>query len=138
MSSLTQADVPKSSLAAAAQGPSPTLSDEDLVSSKGQNTTASDTPDHKAHDTPYYERQLGDSEVSYYLQSRATGVNDMFVLPPTLERRTQFTYPTERQVSPLGVQGSHAPRAPPQSTRCLGDIKDASPPVGLARCDAGL
>ena len=135
MSSLT--DVPKSSLAATAQGPSPTLSDEEVIGSKGQNTAASDTPDHKAHDARYYERQLGDSEVSYYLQSRATGVNDMFVLPPILER-TQFTYPTERQVSPLGIQGSHAPRAPPQSTRCLGDIKDASPPVGFTRCNAGL
>ena len=71
MSPLT--DVPKS-----LQAPSPAPSDEELL---GQNTTASDTPDHKAHGTPHYERQLGDSEVSYYLQSRATGVNDMFVVP---------------------------------------------------------
>jgi hypothetical protein len=135
MSPLT--DVPKSSLAATAQAPSPALSDEEVSGSKGQNTTASDSPDHKAHGTPYYERQLGDSEVSYYLQSRATGVNDMFVFPPISER-TQFTYPTGRQVSPLGIQGSYAHRAPPQSTRCLGDIEDASPPVGLTRCNAGL
>lgn len=135
MSPLT--DAPKSSLAASAQVPSPALSDEEVLGSKAQNTTASDTPDHKLHGTPYYERQLGDSEVSYYLQSRAAGVNDMFVFPPILER-SQFTYPTERQVSPLGIQGSHAPCAPPQGTRCLGHIKDASPPVGFTCCNAGL
>jgi hypothetical protein len=135
MSPLT--DVPKSSLAATAQAHSPVLSEEEVLASKGQNATASDSADHKAHGTSYYERQLGDSEVSYYLQSRATGVNDMSVFPAILER-TQFTYPTERQVSPLGIQGSHAPCAPPQSTRCVGDIKDASPPVGLGRCNAGL
>lgn len=28
-----------------------------------------------------YERQLGDNELSYYLPSRATGVNDMYVSP---------------------------------------------------------
>jgi len=79
MSPLT--DVPKSSLPASAQAPSPALSDEEVLGSQGQNTTASDTPDpdHRADGTSYYERQLGDSEVSYYLQSRATGVNDMFV-----------------------------------------------------------
>jgi hypothetical protein len=82
MSPLT--DIPKSSLAATAQAPSPALSDEEVLGSKGQNTTAPDTPDHKPHGTPYYERQLGDSEVSYYLQSRATGVNDMFVFSPIL------------------------------------------------------
>jgi len=83
MSPLT--DVPKSSPFASTQAPSPALSDEEVLGSKGQNTT-----DHKVHGTPYYERQLGDSEVSYYLQSRATGVNDMFVFPPNSER-TRFT-----------------------------------------------
>lgn len=28
-----------------------------------------------------YERKMGDSEVSYYLPSRANGVNDMYALP---------------------------------------------------------
>ena len=28
-----------------------------------------------------YERKMGDSELSYYLQSRATGVNDVCALP---------------------------------------------------------
>ena len=88
MSPLTA--VPKSSLAASAQAPSPALSDEEVLGSNAQNTTASDTFDHKVHGAPYYERQLGESEVSYYLQSRATGVNDMFVFPPILER-TEFT-----------------------------------------------
>jgi hypothetical protein len=27
-----------------------------------------------------FERQLGDSEISYYLPSRADGVNDMYIL----------------------------------------------------------
>ena len=90
MSPLT--DIPKSSLVASAQVPSPALSDDEVLGSKAQNTTASDAPDHEVHGTPYYERQMGDSEVSYYLQSRATGVNDMYVFPPVLER-TQFTYP---------------------------------------------
>ena len=130
MSPLT--DVPKSSPVASTQAPSPALSDKEVLGSKGQNTT-----DHKVHGTPHYERQLGDLEVSYYLQSRATGVNDMFVFPPNSER-TRFTYPTERQVSPLGIQGAHARCAPPQSVRCLGDVEDASPPVGFTYCNAGL
>jgi hypothetical protein len=95
MSPLT--DVPKSSLAASAsaQAPSPALSDEEVLGSNGQNTTASDVPDHKVNGTSYYERQLGESEVSYYLQSRATGVNDMFVFPQFLRGPNSHTYPTE-------------------------------------------
>lgn len=135
MSPLT--DVPKSSLAASPQVPSPALSDEEVIGSKGQNTTASDTLNHKVDGTTYYERQLGDNEVSYYLQGRATGVNDMFVFPLTSEG-AQFTYPTERQVPPLGIQGSHAPCASPQGARCLGHIEDASPLVGFTCCNAEL
>jgi len=81
MSPLT--DLPKSSLAASTQAPSPALSDEEVLDSKAQNTTTSDSSDNKVHDSPYYERQMGDSEVSYYLQSRAAGVNDMSVFLPS-------------------------------------------------------
>jgi hypothetical protein len=92
MSPLT--DVSKSSLAATAQAPSPALSDEEVLGSKAQNTTASDTPDdNKVHGTPYYERQMGDSEVSYYLQGRVTGVNDMFVFSSILERTRPIHLP---------------------------------------------
>ena len=90
MSPLT--DVPKSSLPATAQAHSPALSDEEVLGAKGQDTTASDTTDHNVHGTPYYERQLGESEVSYYLQSRATGVNDMFVFP-TNSREDSIHFP---------------------------------------------
>lgn len=117
---------------ASTQVPSPGLSDEEVLDSNGQDMSTSDTPDRP----PYYERQLGESEVSYYLQSRATGVNDMFAI--TDSERTPFTYLAERQVSPPGIQVSHAPCAPPQSTRCLGHIEDASPPVGFACCNAKL
>jgi hypothetical protein len=61
-------------LTASTQVPSPELSDD------GQDTTTSGTSDRQAHGSLYYERQLGESEVSYYLQSRATGVNDMFAI----------------------------------------------------------
>lgn len=34
-----------------------------------------------------YERKMGDSELSYYLPSRANGVNDMYVTPFLAPRR---------------------------------------------------
>ncbi|KAI0001682.1 hypothetical protein BJV77DRAFT_1063101 [Russula vinacea] len=61
--------------ATSTQVPSPRLSDEEVLDPNGQDMSTSDTPDRP----PYYERQLGESEVSYYLQSRATGVNDMYL-----------------------------------------------------------
>jgi hypothetical protein len=67
-------------LTASTLGPSPALSDEGVSNPKGQDVTASDTPDRQVNGSPHYERQLGESEVSYYLPSRATGVNDMFAI----------------------------------------------------------
>jgi hypothetical protein len=124
------------SLTTSTQVPSPGLSDEEVLDPNGQDMSTADTPDRQVHGPAYYERQLGESEVSYYLQSRATGVNDMFAI--TDLERTPFTYLAERQVSPPGIQVSHAPCAPPQSTRCLGHIEDASPPVGLAYSNGKL
>jgi hypothetical protein len=123
-------------LTATTQGPSPELSDEEVPNPKGQDMATSDTPDRQVNGSPYYERQLGESEVSYYLQSRATGVNDMFVIPAS--RGPPFTYLAERQVSPFGIQVSDAPCASPQGTRCLGHIKDASPPDGFPCGNAKL
>jgi hypothetical protein len=56
------------------------LSDE-VLDPNGQDLTASDAPDGQVNRPSYYERQLGESEVSYYLPSRAAGVNDMFANP---------------------------------------------------------
>lgn len=67
-------------MAASAHVPSQPLSDQDVLDPNFQNMGISDTPDRRGQATPSYERKLGDTEVSYYLQGRATGVNDMFVL----------------------------------------------------------
>ena len=56
------------------------ISDE-VLDSNGQVLTASDAPDRQVNRPSYYERQLGESEASYYLPSRAAGVNDMFANP---------------------------------------------------------
>jgi hypothetical protein len=68
---------PTAPLAAGAQVPSQLLSDQDVLDH--QNVGPSDTPDRRGQPPATYERKLGDTEVSYYLQGRATGVNDMFV-----------------------------------------------------------
>jgi len=59
------------------QAPSPASSDE---GPSNQDVATSDTLDRHVQGRTCYERQLGDSEISYYFQSRATGVNDMFAL----------------------------------------------------------
>ena len=61
--------------------PSPQLSDEESVDlvlgkAKPQPTISPDTSGPASH-----ERQLGDSELSYYLPGRAAGVNDMCAPP---------------------------------------------------------
>ena len=78
MSSLTVE--PTTPLAASAHAPSQLLSDQDVLNPNFKNMGISDTPDRRGQATASYERKLGDTEVSYYLQGRATGVNDMFVL----------------------------------------------------------
>lgn len=55
----------------------PKLSDE-VLDPNDQDKAASDAPDRQVHGPTHYERQLGESEVSYYLPGRAAGVNDMF------------------------------------------------------------
>ena len=54
---------------------------DDVLDPNGQDLTASDAPDRQMNCPSYYERQLGESEASYYLPSRAAGVNDMFANP---------------------------------------------------------
>lgn len=65
--------------AASAHTPSQRLSDQIVLGPNFQNMGISDTPVRHGQATASYERKLGDTEVSYYLQGRATGVNDMFV-----------------------------------------------------------
>jgi hypothetical protein len=112
--------------------PSQLLSDQNV-----QNMGISDTPDRRGQATASYERKLGDTEVSYYLQGRATGVNDMFVL---LARGgfSQSVYPAERQVPSSGIQVSQALCASAQSARCMGHFKDATSAFGIERGDARL
>jgi len=62
---------PTTPLAASAHVPSTGLSDKEVLD-------ISETPDSRGQTSASYERKLGDIETSYYLQSRATGVNDMF------------------------------------------------------------
>ena len=69
-------DVPSTST----QVHSPELSDEEVLDPNAQGMPTN-APDSQVNGLPYYERQLGESEVSYYLQSRAVGVNDMFAIP---------------------------------------------------------
>ncbi|KAI0308149.1 hypothetical protein B0F90DRAFT_124131 [Multifurca ochricompacta] len=67
--------------------PSPELTDEDIDSAPNpanrehMTTSDSSAPDCcLQHPEPvHYERKLGDSELSYYLPGRATGVNDMYL-----------------------------------------------------------
>jgi hypothetical protein len=61
--------------------PSPDLSDEEVLVSNFQQLTTSGV---RQQGLISYERQLGDNELSYYLPSRVTGVNDMFVCIPHL------------------------------------------------------
>jgi hypothetical protein len=63
------------------QVPSPELSDEDTLGPNDQRTATSDTPDRPVQGHAYYERRLGNSELSYYLPARAAGVNDMSANP---------------------------------------------------------
>jgi hypothetical protein len=63
--------------------PSPDVPDEEGLVSNCQQMTTSDV---RQQDPISYERQLGDSELAYYLPGRATGVNDMFVCIPHLWR----------------------------------------------------
>jgi hypothetical protein len=67
------------SLSTSAHVPSQPLSDQDILDPDSQNMGTSDTPDRRGQAPAFYERKMGDTEVSYYLQGRATGVNDMFV-----------------------------------------------------------
>lgn len=45
-----------------------------------------------AMSTNHYERAMGDSELSYYLPSRADGVNDMFVVLYSTSWLTFYRY----------------------------------------------
>ena len=70
---------PTNPLAASTRVPSNVLSDENVSRTPScPNTDTSDAPDRRGQFPASYERKMGDTEVSYYLQGRATGVNDMF------------------------------------------------------------
>lgn len=69
---------PTTPLAASTRVPSSMSSDENVSTPSCQIMGTSDAPDRRAQAPTSYERKLGDTEVSYYLQGRATGVNDMF------------------------------------------------------------
>ncbi|KAH9982832.1 hypothetical protein BGW80DRAFT_1160922 [Lactifluus volemus] len=56
--------------------PTPNVSDEEVLVSNSQQLTMSDV---RQQGPISYERQLGDNELSYYLPSRAIGVNDMYL-----------------------------------------------------------
>lgn len=80
---------PTTPLATSTRVPSSVLSED--VST--QNMGTSDAPDRRGQQAPTsYERRLGDTEVSYYLQGRATGVNDMFAPSIASFRRTMLAY----------------------------------------------
>jgi hypothetical protein len=51
-----------------------------LDSSRDQSDVSSDVSSSLVEDV-HYQRKMGDSELSYYLPSRANGVNDMSVSP---------------------------------------------------------
>ena len=74
---------PTNPLAAGTRVPSSGLSDDENVSTPScQHMGTSDAPDRHGQVPASYERKMGDTEVSYYLQGRATGVNDMFASIP--------------------------------------------------------
>ena len=54
-----------------------------------------------------YERKMGDTELSYYLPSRANGVNDMCVFSIFFSHFLQLNLPV--QVSPSRFQGPRSP-----------------------------
>ena len=58
----------------------PPLSDEDLP------TTCDNASSSKHAEPLYYERRMGDTELSYFLPSRQSGVNDMYVCTPPHSR----------------------------------------------------
>ena len=71
---------PTNPLAAGTRVPSSVLSDDDTPSCQHMGTSGA--PDRRGQVPASYERKMGDTEVSYYLQGRATGVNDMFASIP--------------------------------------------------------
>lgn len=82
----------------------------------------------------HYERQLGDNELSYYLPSRATGVNDMYVSPklcsilkPCLTILLPWKTPI-LQVSAHRLQGSGTLLSQGSCSRRVGYHACAPPP----------
>jgi hypothetical protein len=80
--------------------PTPNVSDEEVLVSNSQQLTISDV---RQQGPISYERQLGDSELSYYLPSRAIGVNDMFVCIPHLWT-VKLAYPFHDRYLHLGFK----------------------------------
>ena len=82
-----------------------------------------------------YERKMGDSEVSYYLPSRANGVNDMCVLFFFFficRWSSELIFST--QVSPSRIQGAKLHNDARESARRLGN---SPPKTSIARSDGG-
>lgn len=61
--------------------PTPPLSDDEREVAKLSSGTEPIVVEDALHDAagPTFERRMGDTELSYYLPSRADGVNDMYV-----------------------------------------------------------
>ena len=57
---------------------------------------------------PRYERKMGDTELSYFLPSRQTGVNDMYVVPLS-QTRSRLPYsPAARRYLHLGFKAKES------------------------------
>ena len=62
--------------------PTPPLSDDEREAAKASTKSEPivvDDASSAAPSAPTFERRMGDTELSYYLPSRADGVNDMYV-----------------------------------------------------------
>ena len=80
-----------------------------------------------------YERKMGDTELSYYLPSRANGVNDMYALLSSYADATpELAFCV--QVSSSRFQSTNPRHGARESARGLGNPPPATP---IARSDCG-
>ena len=88
-----------------------------------------------------FERKMGDTELSYFLPSRQTGVNDMYarVLARCVPAKVRCeTHPARAQVFASRLRRPGAPREPPASPGSVGPPASAAPTPRRGCADARL
>lgn len=83
-----------------------------------------------------YERKMGDSELSYYLPSRANGVNDMYRI--LLFSSSGLSLFLSTQVPSSRLQGANRPFETRESVRRVGHPPPTTPVTGSCGGDARL